>query len=835
MIRSSLRQHWPSLFVIAAPMILYAPFLVGAEMFYWGTPLMQFYPWRFFALETIRAGYLPLWNPHVGMGAPLIANYQSALFYPPNWLSLIMPLDLSLNWLLVLHLIGAGVGMVTLARHLGFQPLGQAVAGLAFGLSQHLVGHSVFYSMNAALPWMPWVIWAGDKLATSHPQLPTPKSGHQLSVTKEPSKSKFSVTLSEAKGLPLGQEMLRFAHAHSRDKSGSYFWTSPNYQFLAGILRLSFIVALQLLSGHAQTTWYTLMLLGAWMLWRIVTSPPALSPRHLVTLSCLASALVLAALLAALQLLPTVELLRQSQRADAADYDFVMTFSFSPWRLLTLLAPDLLGNPARGQFYGYATYWEDAIYIGVLPFLLSLGLLLRSIARLKSPTHPLTHSPNFILFLILILPVALLLALGRNTPVFPFLYRYVPTFSLFQAPARMMIWFVFALSLLGGLGADRWTRPQGRALYWTRLGAAGAASIIVTGAAALAVIAPSTPVGQQLLMVARAVLVAGVGLFAAALLSLLKPEGDSARWQWAVAIVLAADLIYANSGLNPGAPPDLYRAPTHSGPVLAQALDGRRLFQFPDDEYQVKYGSFISFRAFGGPELARAARETQLANMNLLDGLASASLFDPLISSRYLDFIDVVSQTHSLKLLQFMNVGAVISRAPLEWDAIAANEHVTFYRVPGADQARRYQVVYSARTVPAAAAARVALADPAFDPRREVILEADDPGRVSGGSAPRACADPNPNCVAFQVTLDRAGWVVLADAYYPGWSASVAGKPALIQHANYAFRAVAVDAGEHTVVFYYEPLSLQLGLALSAMAGALWIVLAGLTVWHARR
>jgi len=78
---------------------------------YWGTPLLQFYPWRRFALDAIRSGHLPLWNPYLGNGAPLIANHQSAVFYPPNWISLLLPLDYSLGWLAALHLIWAGTGM----------------------------------------------------------------------------------------------------------------------------------------------------------------------------------------------------------------------------------------------------------------------------------------------------------------------------------------------------------------------------------------------------------------------------------------------------------------------------------------------------------------------------------------------------------------------------------------------------------------------------------------------------------------------------------------------------------------------------------------------------
>jgi len=55
------------------------------------------------------------------------------------------------------------------------------------------------------------------------------------------------------------------------------------------------------------------------------------------------------------------------------------------------------------------------------------------------------------------------------------------------------------------------------------------------------------------------------------------------------------------------------------------------------------------------------------------------------------------------------------------------------------------------------------------------------------------------------------GFVVLADLYYPGWEALVDGNKASIWKANYAFRAVEVEAGEHEIVFSYRPWAIQLG------------------------
>ena len=72
--------------IVVSPFILFSPTILRGRALFWGTPALQFMPWWTLAWETLREGQIPLWNPLVGMGAPLIANYQSALFYPPNWI-----------------------------------------------------------------------------------------------------------------------------------------------------------------------------------------------------------------------------------------------------------------------------------------------------------------------------------------------------------------------------------------------------------------------------------------------------------------------------------------------------------------------------------------------------------------------------------------------------------------------------------------------------------------------------------------------------------------------------------------------------------------------------
>ena len=70
--------------LVLLPLVLFAPIVFGGRVLYWGVPLMQFYPWQHLAVETWRAGSVPLWNPLAGAGAPLAANLQTAAFYPLN-------------------------------------------------------------------------------------------------------------------------------------------------------------------------------------------------------------------------------------------------------------------------------------------------------------------------------------------------------------------------------------------------------------------------------------------------------------------------------------------------------------------------------------------------------------------------------------------------------------------------------------------------------------------------------------------------------------------------------------------------------------------------------
>jgi hypothetical protein len=136
--------------------------------------------------------------------------------------------------------------------------------------------------------------------------------------------------------------------------------------------------------------------------------------------------------------------------------------------------------------------------------------------------------------------------------------------------------------------------------------------------------------------------------------------------------------------------------------------------------------------------------------------------------------------------------------------------------------------------VPTHDAAWAAVRADGFDPATTVILESGVPLSNTPQSS-LTITRYDPEQITIQVETDQAGYLVLPDAYYPGWRAEVDGQPAPIHRANFAFRAVYVPEGMHTVQWIFDPLLWKTGLAISAatlvMLGG-WL---GVAVWHARR
>lgn len=134
-----------------------------------GNPLLrdvtyQIQPWLLFGRRELRAGRLPVWNPHQSAGSPFWGNGQSAPLFPLHLLFAALPLQLGFMLLPWLRLVIAGCGVWMLARELGLGFQAALLAAVSFGLSGMLVSF-VLFPMGNALALAPWVWWAVERLA----------------------------------------------------------------------------------------------------------------------------------------------------------------------------------------------------------------------------------------------------------------------------------------------------------------------------------------------------------------------------------------------------------------------------------------------------------------------------------------------------------------------------------------------------------------------------------------------------------------------------------------------------------------------------------------------
>ncbi|MBN1886999.1 MAG: hypothetical protein JW850_03380 [Thermoflexales bacterium] len=397
-------------------------FFNGAWMPPGGGDIASFlWPMYSFAARSLKAGVLPLWNPHLYAGAPFAADNQSGLFYPINVLVFLLAPTLTyetVELLSVWHVWWAGVGTYVLLRDMSTRRLPALGGALAFMFSDLFVTHFGNTNLIAVAAWLPWVF---------------------------------------------------AAFRRARGPRGSYRWA-----LAAGALW-----GIAALAGHMQIT----LLIGLWLAGyalyqaglELAKGGPALPRRKLgralrpLLVAILSGGVMLG--FAALMLIPAYEMARYTGRAALA-YDEAARYSLPPAALLGLVVPGLFGRGA-----GALPAWErvEVGYIGILPLALApLAGALGGRRRKGSETA----------FLAIAALAALALAMGGYSVLHGWVYRFVPGFNQMRAPARAVLLFDFSVALLAGLALDAWLsalsrrarralQAAARGLAWLGVGLAG--------------------------------------------------------------------------------------------------------------------------------------------------------------------------------------------------------------------------------------------------------------------------------------------------------------------------------------------------------------------------
>jgi len=278
----------------------------------------QFYPWRVLLRRGLRSGELPLWSPYQYCGYPLVGNGQSGIFYPLNWLLLILPAAKFLGVSLTLHLFIAGLLTFYFCRLLRLSVIPALFAALAFSYGGFMVTWALLPTLVASAVWLPGAL-AGIELT----------------------------------------------------QRGRRCW---------GIVLLATSLGLTLLAGHMQIAAYVWMSAGVYAMGRLLYnlwSKQSVTWWPIAVGAGLGLMLGMVQILPTVEL--GVNSPRGSQVPTAQGWQFQQHRFLRPFELITLVSPDALGTPAspslEDRYWGTKVgivYSEHCGFAGVVTLLLAL-------------------------------------------------------------------------------------------------------------------------------------------------------------------------------------------------------------------------------------------------------------------------------------------------------------------------------------------------------------------------------------------------------------------------------------------------------------------------------
>ncbi len=615
-------------------------------------------------------------------------------------------------------------------------------------------------------------------------------------------------------------------------------------QFLFSVLFGSGL-ALLFFAGHQQ---YFYMIILALLVYFVLNIK---NPGLIKAIFYFGFSFFLAISLSAVYLLPILEMGENLSRFDeglkGANYDYISSGSLPLRQLTNFFMPNLYGNGWKPLDNGLTTYWGAPVYneLYVYMGLVTLFLVFFALKDLK----------NIWKFGILAV-FALIYALGASTPLFD-LILLIPGADLFRTPGRMLMVVSFCFAVMAGHGMEyllRKDRPFGKPFFFISI-LTVFLSIILT-ASMLVFKAPILNLGEQVLnqlyydIYADSIFVQTHSFESLLNLSnLAYSEAFSALAYFTIflSVLVVVFLLLKNFK-------DLLKLFIITALIFdlflvnMQFVEGSDLNEFLKETEIIGFlkdrkESGSLFRVFASEQSLFRQFFAQKYGIHKLLGAGSSRIafFDKFLDKG----LGIVDETHArikwgelivpaerlesgyiAKLLGMWNVKYILSKDKLSNPAfepvlgtvdgiVYANKKV----LPRAYVVRNAEVLSQEDIF-------AGMQSDSFDPQETILLEqvVQHPLTNSGEFKEAEIVKYTPNEITVKVYLYKPGYLVLADNYYPGWSAydNCIKKPVL--KANYAMRAVYLEEGPHIVKFKREPTYLWVG-AIISISALIFVVL----------
>ena len=730
------------------------------------------------ALDKLQAetGLYPLWQPWLFSGMPTVEAFSYLSgLYYPNVVFNLFHTDGIV--LQLLHLAFAGLGVFLFLRQYGLTTLAAPLGGAIFMLNPYMSAMLVHGhgSQLMTVAYMPWMLWATLRL------------------------------------------MQRGGLAD------------------AGVLAL--LAGFQLQRSHVQIAYYS-WLLVLLLAVTLFISRRSLPKQNFRIVSLLLVALGCGVAMSASIYLPASEYAAYSVRGVAAEgggsaWEYATLWSMHPLELFTFLVPGFFGFGGV-TYWGFMPFTDFPNYAGIVVLLLAVaGAVLRR-------KEPMTW------FFVAAALLALLLSFGRFfSPIFDLFYHFAPLFSRFRVPSMALIMLYLIISFLAAIGVnDLLQRQPKRLLKPIRLGALFLATLLLLFLAFeqpvesfFRTLYPEPQVGSFDLafMVNKVrwenltgslwIVMMLASLFAGVLWLSIKGKLSHKPSGLLLFLLALGDLLWM----------DIQIIYPSENSLRSPLYDDNRIVEpaFKADDitrYLVaQQGPFRIYPA--GPLFAE--------NKFALFGIESVGGYHPAKLKLYEEFLAKTENLSSINLLRMLNVGYIVSPAPLGHPSLELVKTGTLQLASGPVTASVYRLQQTASR--AWFASRV-IAVNNSDELFARILDDEAPAGVAyvDGSLWRGASmfaaatvtslDAKAESMVVKVAAPGEAFLVVSELYYPlRWKVKIDGRSASMIKVNGLLRGVVVPAGSREVRFNYDRSGFETGrwISLGAFVVAMLMVVGG--------
>lgn len=651
------------------------------------------------------------------------------------------------------------------------------------------------------------------------------------------------------------------------------------------ILLFALIYGLQILSGHLELVAFESLLLLAYVALHLSRQ----SAFKLI--GQMALAVLLGIGLSCIQWLPSLLYLPLTERQAGVGLKIAETWSIHPLLNLLFILPDVQGNALQSASL-HGIFSDKQFGIGALFFSFYHGVANLFFALFALPSLRGSSKTKYILFWTTMAGVSLILALGKFTPLYGLIYTYLPGFNLFRYPSKLLIFASLSLAILTGFGFQAFLNvpslsPLKRSLGFLVLGMLLSFLLfcLLSEQGRLPQhffeqltqqTRPNLDTSQRKLLIATILgslktQILHLGLLLGVLTACLALALKRPILSMAPLILLLSLMDLGASGINVLWFAD-QKAFQQKGPVaeyllqLGQDQDpNNRIFIDPTittvpesfrPQQRHKLGFFtygmLYFQAIGYTDILTGegirqsmgvwpAKSQQIQEMEILH-LAALNEDKPyfrnelesLISAHYL-----ITVNPQAKVLHYLS-----NSADYQLKQSFADTQVSIWENKNVLPRLRFQT--QAHIVHSPEEAKMTLMFPQqshYHFKQEVLLSQNEklnqvlktiPEQNKPqiqDHPPRILLESNQK-LELKLSNSKAGYLVLADQWTPGWSATDNDHPTPILRANYFERALRLAPGHHKIAFHYQAPGLKTGALITGASLLLWLLL---WFWPSRR